>query len=267
MGSRGTSGVGIGGGFAATGSGSQGISIQSTPNSQVQSVPAQNIVQTSQQMQSANNANFSATDTQGYHDLYNGRQYFNNQVIDIDTETARQDYISDNPEPGSLYSISQNLNWALKNGHTLTPNQQFMSDVLSDAMHNLGYNLNLQRYDHMGFVEALGVKNYWNYSEAQLKNMLVGTQYSEAGFVSTSYNNFKNAPSGNPFTDREIKISYRAPANARAFMPGDGRGGRLGEIILDKNQNYRIVDVKYTGQQGRNKSRRYPQLEFIVELV
>ena len=50
-------------------------------------------------------------------------------------------------------------------------------------------------------------------------------------------------------------------------MPGDGRGGRLGEIILDKNQNYKIVDVRYTGLKGRNKSSRYPQLEFIVEVV
>lgn len=238
---------------------------------------ASQIVATAVQAQAANNNNFSATDSGPYKDLYGGRQYFLNQAMDIDTDIARQDYLSPNPEPGSLYSISQNLNWNLKNGINLTANQQYMSDVLSDAMHNLGYNLNLYRYDHDGFTQRLlqqvgaSSTDYEKFTDTQLKNMLVGVQFGEAGFVSTSYNNFKNAPSGNPFTDREIKIVYKAPAKTQAFMPGDGvvngRKNQLGEIILDKNQQYRITNVRFTGKMGRNKASYKKQIEFEIEIL
>lgn len=236
------------------------------PNAKIQQTPTQNVMPTQQMANQANNANFAATDSSTYHQLHSGRQYFLNQAISIDGEVARQEYLAMHPEKGSMYSISQNLNYNLKHGYPLTGNQQYMSDSLSDNMHNLGYNLTLTRYDHMGFAEALGVKNYYNYTEQQLKNMLVGTTYTEKGFVSTSYDNFRNAPSSNPFTDREVVIEYRAPASTRAFMPGNGEGGKLGEIVLDKNQNYKVVDVQYTGKQGRNKASYYKQVKFVVEV-
>lgn len=49
-------------------------------------------------------------------------------------------------------------------------------------------------------------------------------------------------------------------------MPPKGTGGDFGEIILKNSQNYKIVDVKYTGKQGRNVTSYYPQIELVVEV-
>ena len=44
--------------------------------------------------------------------------------------------------------MSQNMNHAMAMGQKLTANQQFVHDNLMGAMHNIGYNVNLTRYDH-----------------------------------------------------------------------------------------------------------------------
>lgn len=224
---------------------------------------------TAQQAQQANNQAFSDTDNSPFHELKGGRQYFQNQTLSIDSELARQDYLNAVPETGSLYSASQNLNWALTHDLKLTANQQFMDEGLSDAMHNLGQNLNLTRYDHMGGLNDLIKQSgfsgsYENYTESQLRSMLVGSTYVEKGYVSTSYNDFKNAPSNNPFTDREVIFRYQTPAGVQAFMPGRGPGGDFGEIILNKKQNYQITGLRFTGKYGRNKASLHKQIEIFV---
>ena len=216
------------------------ISIQNTP---VVTQP------TIQQVKSANNSAFSATDTQGYHQLYNGRGYFQRQNLTIDQQIATVNYLSDKPVPGTLYSTSQWLNYHMANGMPLSENEKFMHTYLMGAMHNLGYNINLQRYDHEAFVnnmldQAFGTtgSNYENLSVQQLQSLLVGKTYTENRFVSTSYNDFKNVRT---FTDRAVKIEYKAPAATQAFMPGRGPGGDFGEIVLAPNQNYKITGVRF----------------------
>lgn len=163
----------------------------------------------------------------------------------------------------------------MANGTNLTANQQYTRNNLLAAMHNLGYNLNLQRYDHAPFINKLlsdaGVKNadYTKLSNAQLKQALVGHTYGENKFLSTSYNDFKNAGMGNPFTNRAVRIEYRAKASTQAMMPGNGPGGQLGEIILAPNQNSKIVDVKFNGKKARAKgsqSMTLPQVTLVVEI-
>lgn len=246
---------------------------------QVQTNPP-NIVPTAQQAAQLNSSVFADTDTQTYHQLFNGKQYFQNQNLNIDQQIATINYLADQPEPGSLYSPSQNMNWNMANGQKLTANQQYMQQHMMAAMHNLGYNLNLTRYDHPQFVNGLlqqaGVKNadYTKLSPAALKKALTGMSYGENKFLSTSYNDFKNAPASSQsvFNTRAVKISYQAKANVQAMMPGNGPGGSLGEVVLAPsggNKNMKIVDVRYTGNSARQQGSRnmnLPQIEIVVEV-
>ena len=233
------------------------------------------VVMSLPQAQAQNADVFSDTDNGNYVDLYNGRQYYLNQTFNIDTMMAIQDYLNDQPVSGSLYSPSQELNYAMEHSLNLTANQEFMKDALNDGMHNLGYNLNLEHYGRVGYIDSFGrlagvninSSNFGNMTEAQLKQAFVGLAYTEDKFVSTSYNHFKNAPNGGrPFTDKAVKFNIKAPANAQALMPGNGPGGQLGEIVLKPGQNFRITDVRYTGKSGRSGAGTYKQVEFDVEI-
>lgn len=275
--------MGSGGMSSGLSRGSYGSFGSTTTTTQQQNVTPQILSQptqqasTAQQAQNANNNTFSATDTQDYHQLTSGgRKYFQSQTFDYDTRAAIMNYLASGTEPGSLYSMSQNLNYNMAHGLPLTPNQQYVMEGLMDGMHNLGQNLILNRYDHPGFINTLlskvGLgKNYQNYTESQLKNALVGTQFGENKFLSTSYNDFRHAPVNNPFTDRAVKITYKAKANVQALMPGNGTGGQLGEVILapSKGANMKIVDIKYTGKMARTQgtqSHNSRQIEVIIEV-
>ncbi len=224
---------------------------------------------------------FSDTDNFPFHDLYNGRNYYNQQNLDVDTRTALQDYLDPNTVGSSLYNFSQNMNHAVATGQKLNAQQQFAWDSITGAMHNLGYNVNLTRYDHGDFLDnqlatAGFSRGRTGLSVSQLKAALVGQTYTDPRILSTSYNNFKNATNADTFTSREVKITYKAKASTQALMPGDGPGGRFGEILLGpsgtKGHNtYKIVDVKTTGQKARPKggstsNRTLTQIEVVVEV-
>ena len=226
---------------------------------QVTNVPIQplqpdQVVPTAQMAQNANNGVFSDTDPSDYHDLFDGRGYFQRQQFGIDSELARQNYLAANPEStmyggDGVHSLSQNMNWEMMNDLPMSPTHQATMDGLNEAMHNLGYNLNLQRYDHGSFIDRLlsqyGVHGTTtSMTEAQLQTALVGKTFSENKFLSTSYNNFKNASDPSTFTSREVRIEYRAKASVQAFMPGDGPGGRLGEVIAAPKMAQRIVGLR-----------------------
>lgn len=220
----------------------------------------------------ANNSAFADSDDADYHQLYNGRNYYQAQNMDIDQQMATIAYLSNEAEAGSLYSPSQNLNYALARGAKLNGQQKYMDDNLTAAMHNLGYNVTLSRYDHEGFINGLLAQagyrgDYGNLTAAQLKSYLVGRSYVHNQYVSTSYNDFKRAPAGDPFRDRAVRVEYRAAANAQAMMPGRGPGGDFGEIILGKGQTYRIVDVKYSGKKARAQGTQNYTRDQVVVVV
>ena len=263
-GGSGGAGGNIGGGGG--GSASANVTANATANQ-----PQPQVVATASQANAANNAKFKDTDTQGYHDLYNGRQYYQDQTFDIDTQMAIQDYLNDKPMTGSLYSPSQVLNYKMRENAKnpgsmpLTANEQFMVDSLNEGMHNMGYNVNLTRYTRVDYMQNLGVGNFDNMTEAQLKSKLVGMGYKDPAFGSYSYNNFRNAPPNNVFTDKAVKITRRTKASTQVLMPGNGPGGALGEIVVAPNQGVHIVDVRFTGKQGRSGANWYRQVEIIVE--
>ena len=253
------------------GGGGSGASAQSIP--QIMQQPPQ-IANTVQQANQQNNANFSAVDNSPFHQLVGGRQYYLNQSLDIDSQIAIANYLSPTPENGTLYSMSQNMNYAMARGLKLTANQRYVRDGLMDAMHNLGQNVYLYRYDHDGMMNSLvnmaGLKgSYENYSTQQLKNALVGATFKEDKFLSTSYNDFRHAINPQVFTSRAVKIVYEAKAGTQAQMTGNGAGGALGEIVLAPSQQMRIKDVRYTGNTARRQgtqSYTQKQIEIVVEV-
>ena len=161
----------------------------------------------------------------------------------------------------------------MKLGLPLTKSQQQMRADLESGMHNLGYNLTLTRFARNGFMDNLSgvagvdLSKFYYMKESDLKTALVGKTFSEAGFISTSYNNFAKAPNGGkPFTDKAVKINYKAPAKTQALMPKIGGGGDLGEIILAPDLNYKITDIRFTGQKGRSGANYYNQVELDIEI-
>lgn len=270
MGGRGASSSGAGGGAGGWISGNAVFQILQQPPQ----------IQPTQQMAQQGNARtFNDTDNRPFHDLKGGRNYYQSQNLTIDQQIATVNYLSNTRESGSLYSMSQNMNHALATGQPLNANQQYVYNNLMGSMHNLGENLNLTRYDHETFVNKLlaqnGVKgDMRNMSVAQLKKALVGTRYGENKIVSTSHNDFANAPASSKsvFDTRATKISYQAKANVQGMMPGNGPGGALGEMLLAPSgnaKNYRIVDVRSTGKMARGQgTQRYniPQIELVVEV-
>lgn len=225
--------------------------------------------------QALNDANFTDDDSSSFHNLYKGKQYFLTQAMAIDTQMAIYDYLHNqsvyDPTTGSaLYSPSQSLNNALRQKLPLTANQKAMVKGLDEGMHNLGYNVTLIRYDRVGFLQQFGIsptllKNT-PANDAKIKQLLAGARYTDKAFVSVSYNDFKNAPSQNSFTDKAVRIVIDAPAKTKALMPGDGPGGKLGEMILGRNQTFRVKSIRFTGQQGRSGSSTYDQVEVHVEV-
>ena len=226
---------------------------------------------------------FADHDDADYHQLYNGKQYYAQQKLTAAQQKAVSNYLEMHSEPGSLYSHSQNMNYKMVNGQALTGKYKATHDGLMSAMHNLGYNVELTRYDHdtmvNGMLSAVGVKGNINtLSIGQIKNALVGKTMNEDKFISVSYNDMKNAPasSASTFNTRQVKVTYKAKANVQAMMPGNGPGGNLGELILaptngKSNPGGKIVDVKYSGAKARPQrgwvgNLYLQQIEIVVEL-
>lgn len=246
--------------------------VQNNPTQfQMQTQPPQ-IVQTVQQAQAANNAVFSATDNAPFHDLYNGRQYYLSQNLTADQINATIQYLRSDTEAGTMYSMSQNMNQLMMNNaarglpitNGMNANQLYTYRHMVAAMHNLGHNVNLTRYDHGEFVndilKSAGVRNpdFTRMSVSQLQNALVGRTYGEERLVSTSYNDFRNAPQStrDTFVNRAVRIQYQAKASTQAMMPGNGPGGSVGEIVMGPSggrQNYRIVGVTQNNVNVRQK--------------
>ena len=245
---------------------------------------------------------FADHDNSDYHDLYGGKEYYQRQKLTAEQREAMDYYAIPDPEPASaapsadgLHSPSQDLNWALSQGIQMSATQQEMYNRLMSAMHNTGYNINLTRYDHAGFVNALlqGVGVYGNaenMSVAELRNALVGLKYGENKFVSGSANNFANALGSESkwnkavFMQRFVKITYKVDADVQSVMPGNysktdpksGKVNRLHEQIMAPSKagkpNYEIIDVKESGAKahpkgsGINQNMYLNQIELVIRV-
>lgn len=227
---------------------------------------------------------FKAHDDADYHDLYGGKAYYDQQQLTLQQKNAAETYTDpqtesslSNPAADGLHSPSQDLNWALVNGLPMSSEQEKMLEGMTSAMHNTGYNINLTRYDHAGFVnqilEGMGVKNAdcTKMSVAELNSLLTGVKYGENKLVSGSYNNFAHALGSDSkwdkaaFMQRFVKISYKVDADVQSVMPGisskkdpiSGKKNDLGELVMGQskpgNPNYEILGVKLSGAKAHPK--------------
>lgn len=218
-------------------------------------------------------------DDADFHQLYNGKQYFAQQKLTDVQQQAASNYLESHTEPGSLYSHCQNMNYKMATGQALTGKYKATHDGMMSAMHNVGYNITLTRYDHdnmvNGLLKTLGAgNNYEHMSQSALKKALVGVTVNENKFLSTSYNDFKNAPQNTKqiFDSRAVKINYKVKADAQGMMPGKGPGGDFGEIVLaptngTANRAGKITDVRLTGQMVRRKgTQMYNQQRIEIDI-
>ena len=164
------------------------------------------------------------------------------------------------------YSMSQNLNYKLNNDMSLNPNEKYMDRYLAQGMHDIGKDIILYRGAHEDFLQqALGVKNYSNMSEQQLKNQLVGMEYTTKSYTSASYDRKKNPfYTGINSGGREIEMVIKAPSKTKAIFGAKSQA----EMILNKGQKYRVTGVKYTGRTAtpRNAGNK-PVLQVEVEVI
>lgn len=194
-------------------------------------------------------------------------EYMAEQDFSAATEAAIERYLDPHRTPGSMYSPSQQLNYKLREGTRLTAAEKRMAEGLDAGMHDLGYDLNLTRYDRVGYIKRLLGRTHEGMSESELRSALIGREYTDPAFVSVSHDRFRHAPAGEPFTDKTVEIRVHAKKGTKALMPGDGAGGRLGEIVLGRKQTFRIVDVKMpAGVRGRSGSDWYQKVVVTVEV-
>ena len=226
---------------------------------------------------------FADHDDADYHQLHSGRKYYQQQKLTAKEQQAAKNYLEADEEPGSLYSHAQNMNWEMVNGRPLTGKYKQTHDGLMSAMHNIGYNVELTRYDHPGMVNSIlksvgAGTDYVKMSQSQLKKALVGRTVGENKFISTSYNDLQKMPNADVFNTRAVKINYKVKAHVQAMMPGVGPGGDQGEVILapttGKNPPGKITDVRLTGQKVRRKGQPrwathlfdQPRIEIDIEI-
>ena len=245
---------------------------------------------------------FAAHDSAEHHELYAGAEYYKRQNL-TDAEKEAMEFYTDPwredasaaPSADGLHSPSQDLNWALSNGIPLSAKQQEMYNRLMGAMHNTGYNITLNRYDHAAVVndmlKSVGIsKDATTMSVAELRDALVGMKYGESRFISGSANDFKNALGSDSrwdkavFLQRFVKITYKVDANVQSVMPGNfsqkdpysGKINRLHEQVIAPSRaghpNYQVEDVRLSGAKAhpkgsfKNENLYLNQIEIIVRV-
>lgn len=184
---------------------------------------------------------------------------------DINTRIAINQYIREDVQANG-YTMSQNLNHALENGHTLNANETYVAQRLDAAMHDLGKDAILYRAAHKDFLEALGVHNYEGMTPQQLDAAVRGATYRERKYVSTAFDSSKNPfISGAQSGGREVYIHIKAPADTQCVL-----GNRKqSEVILSRHGTiFRATGAHFDGTYAypRNGG-RLPRVVIDVEIV
>lgn len=206
-------------------------------------------------------------------------------MYDPSTTAAVKMYISDTDFDNQGHSLSQTMNYLLDNGVdfrndnlravnskyglNLSANDwasmQYTNDYMGVAVHPIGKDVKLQRGAHDDLLRnVFGISDYSTMTESQLQSSLVGRAWASTSYYSTSYNVSKNPFLGNgPASGgREVVYNINAGKNTKMLFGAK----KQTEIVLDKNTNYRITGVRFTGKSAtpRGKGVR-PQIEIDVE--
>lgn len=178
---------------------------------------------------------------------------------------AIKQYIS-KADAGGGYSMSQIFNNKLNNDLKLNANEKFMDRFLSQGMHDIGKDVILYRGAHEDFIkQMLGVSNYSNMTEKQLKQAMIGTEYTTKSYTSASYDKNKNPFYTGPNSGgREVEMVIKAPSTTKIVFGAKSQA----ETIINKNTKYRVTDVKFTGRQATPRGVGLkPVLQVEVEVI
>lgn len=186
---------------------------------------------------------------------------------DPDVAQAIDLYASNNDPYGNGFSYSQNLNHNLANDLPLTATEQKIDANLQKGMTEIGQNIQLVRFCHDSILKQLGVNNYQDYTDAELKNMLVGASFETTSYLSTSYNGTKSpfAPGQPKGGGREVYMKINAKGNTK-FVPGDKAQA---ELVLNKGSKVKVTNVYYDGSTASpNKifPKKIPRVVLEVEI-
>lgn len=184
---------------------------------------------------------------------------------DPDVTDAIKLYISDSNPNGDGFSHSQNLNYKLDNGMALNPTEKFIDSNIQAGMHDIGKNTTLTRFCHDDILKKCGVSDYTKYSEAQLKTMLVGTEFTTTAYTSYSYDVSKN-----PFRvgvagggGREVTMKTNCASTTKVVFGAK----KQAEMVMNKGTKQRITDVYFDGTMAtpRSKSHAVPRIVIVTE--
>lgn len=184
---------------------------------------------------------------------------------DINLTLAIQQYIRQDQQANG-FTMSQNMNHKLENGQPLNANEQYVANRLMTGMHDIGQDVVLTRAAHADFLQALGVSNYQNMSDAQLNAAVQGAEYTERKFVSAAVD-----PSKNPFLGngpaaggREVVIKIKAGSDTKCVL-----GNRQqSEVILGQGVKFRALSCHFDGTTAHPRSGgTLPRVVVEVEVV
>ena len=183
---------------------------------------------------------------------------------DINTRIAINQYIRED-QTANGFSVSQNLNHALENGQALNANERYIAQKLDAAMHPIGKDTVLVRAAHKDFLEALGVKNYQNMTDAQLNAALRGVKYQEKKFVSAAYDAKQNPfISGAQSGGREVYINIKTPSGTRCVLGNQ----KQAEVILNRGVIFKATGAHFDGTYAYPRlGGRLPRVIVDVEIV
>ena len=207
-------------------------------------------------------------------------------MYDANTTAAVKMYISNTDFDNDGHSLSQTMNYLLENGVDLNTanlqaiNQQFglhlnagdlasmqyTNNYMAKAMHSLGQDVQLKRGAHDDLLRnTFGINDYSTMSVQQLKAALVGKAFQNTSYWSSSYDTSKNPflGSGSGVSGgREVVYNINTGSNTKMLFGAQ----KQAEMILNKGTNFRITDVRYTGNTATPRGRgAKPQIEIDIE--
>lgn len=207
-------------------------------------------------------------------------------MYDPNTTAAIKMYISDTNFDGQGHSLSQTMNYLLDNdvdlynadykalnkqyGLNLDPGKlasmQYADSMMTAAMHEIGKSIQLQRGAHDDILrDVFGISDYTTMNGTQLKNALVGKTFRTKSHMSTSYDVGKNPflnPSSPVAGGREVVYNINAGPKTKMLFGAK----KQSEVVLGKDADFRIVDVRYTGRTATPRGgRSKPQIEIDIE--
>lgn len=186
-----------------------------------------------------------------------------NSKYDINTRLAINQYIREDQQANG-FTMSQNLNHALETGAKLNANEQYVYNHLLNAMHAIGKDTVVVRAAHKDFLEALGVKNYQNMSDAQIDAAVKGATYQEKKFVSAAFDPKKNPfISGYASGGREVYLNIKVPKDTKCVLGNAAQS----EVILSPGVKYVATGAHFDGSYAYPRAGgRLPRVIVDVEV-